>query len=113
MTTLGLEVDQSNEGTSLHPYIKELIKEYQLNIIIHKKIISSKSVQFSPGLVLNKDCPEGQSSVIRKSKRITARQWLKSTLQHTGPDSISLFWLHIWLIKYYKDAVGCLDDFTQ
>ncbi len=44
MTTfLGLEVEQTEEGTSLHldTYIKELVEEYQN---IHKKFITPKSV---------------------------------------------------------------------
>jgi hypothetical protein len=51
-TFLGLKVEQTDEGTSLHldTYIKELVEKYQL---IHKKFIKSKSVPMSPGLVLN------------------------------------------------------------
>jgi hypothetical protein len=59
MTTfLGLEVEQTEGGTSLSldTYIKELVEEYRN---IHKKFIMKQSVPMSPGLVLNKeDCPE-------------------------------------------------------
>ena len=54
---LGLEVEQSEEGISLHldTYIQELIEEYRL---LHKKFIKPKKVPMSPGLVLEKDdCP--------------------------------------------------------
>jgi hypothetical protein len=48
MTTfLGLEVEQSDDGISLHldTYIKELVEEYK---DIHKKFIKPKSVPMSP-----------------------------------------------------------------
>ena len=67
MTTfLGLEVEQSEEGISLHldTYVQELVDEYRL---IHKKFIKPKKVQMSPGLVLdNSDCPELPDPVKQK-----------------------------------------------
>ena len=70
MTTfLGLEVEQSEEGISLHldTYIQELVEEYRL---IHKKFIKPKKVPMSPGLVLdNSDCPELPDPVKQKQFR--------------------------------------------
>ena len=63
---LGLEVEQGNDGISLHldTYIQELIDEYRL---IHRKFIKPKTVPMSPGVVLDStDCPELPDPVKQK-----------------------------------------------
>jgi hypothetical protein len=65
-SSLGLEVEQGNDGISLHldTYIQELIDEYRL---IHRKFIKQKTVPMSPGVVLDStDCPELPDPVKQK-----------------------------------------------
>jgi hypothetical protein len=55
---LGLEVEQGDEGISLHldTYVKELIEEYKL---IHRKFVKPKTLPMQPAVVLEStDCPE-------------------------------------------------------
>jgi hypothetical protein len=135
---LGLEVEQGNDGISLHldTYIQELIDEYRL---IHRKFIKPKTVPMSPGVVLDStDCPELPDPVKQKlfrsmvAKVQFAAYWTRFDISYpaaqlarfcasAGPSHwAALTHLIGYLIhrpslkiKYWKGVGGGLDGFAD